>query len=149
MGLVSLMFSIFIFIPSLAIGVRRLHDTGKSWLPMLWALLPLIGWIILIVMWVRPSEGHNIYGAPGDTSGASAAQPGYGQQPYGQQPYGHQSQQPYGTTAAIRSTTVSAGTAPRLSATATALATATNRGSARYTPDRRRPTIRIARHPSA
>ncbi len=96
MGLVSLMFSIFIFIPSLAIGVRRLHDTGKSWLPMLWALLPLIGWIILIVMWVRPSEGHNIYGAPGDTSGASAAQPGYGQQPYGQQPYGHQSQQPYG-----------------------------------------------------
>lgn len=96
MGLISLVFSIFIFVPSLAIGVRRLHDTGKGWLPMLWALLPVIGWIILIVMWVRPSEGHNIYGAPGDTSGASAAQPGYGQQPYGQQPYGHQSQQPYG-----------------------------------------------------
>lgn len=51
-------------IPSLALSVRRLHDTGKTgWLVLL-NLLPLIGAIILIVFWCqRSADGANKYGA--------------------------------------------------------------------------------------
>ena len=50
-------------IPSLALSVRRLHDTGKTgWLVLL-NLLPLIGAIILIVFWCqRSADGANKYG---------------------------------------------------------------------------------------
>ena len=48
-------FWLAILLPELAVGVRRLHDTGRSgW----WQLLQLtgIGVIILIVFWVQPSK---------------------------------------------------------------------------------------------
>lgn len=42
-------------IPSLAIAARRLHDTNRSALNLLWLLLPLVGWIILIVFLAEPA----------------------------------------------------------------------------------------------
>ena len=50
-------------LPSITVSVRRLHDIGKSAWVLLWVLLPVIGWIVLIVYAVRPGEPHtNLYG---------------------------------------------------------------------------------------
>ena len=51
------------FIPSLAVSVRRLHDTDKSgWLLLLW-LIPLLGALILLVFFILPgTKGSNKYG---------------------------------------------------------------------------------------
>ena len=43
-------------VPSLAIGVRRLHDTGKSWVWILFGLIPVAGAIILIVFFATESK---------------------------------------------------------------------------------------------
>ena len=54
---------IIVLLPSLAVGARRLHDTGRSgW----WQLLyfTIIGIIILIVWWVADGVKKNKYGAP-------------------------------------------------------------------------------------
>lgn len=48
---------------TVAAGVRRLHDTGKSGWLMLLYFLCCIGPIILIIFWVQPSQpGDNQYG---------------------------------------------------------------------------------------
>ena len=56
-------FSLAILIPSLAVGARRLHDTGRSGWWLLIGLVPLIGFIVLIVFFVLDSHpGTNQYG---------------------------------------------------------------------------------------
>lgn len=51
-------------IPSLAVAVRRLHDTGKSGWMLLIALIPLIGSIWLFVLYVTDGNpGENEYGS--------------------------------------------------------------------------------------
>ena len=56
-------YSLIIFIPSLAVTVRRLHDTGKSGWNVLISLVPLIGSIILII-WLATDSDYfeNQYG---------------------------------------------------------------------------------------
>jgi uncharacterized membrane protein YhaH (DUF805 family) len=49
-------FSLATLLPSIAVGARRLHDANRSGWWMLLYLLPVIGWIILIVFWVEPSQ---------------------------------------------------------------------------------------------
>ena len=44
-----------IVLPALAVGARRLHDTGRSAWWLLLSLLPVAGWIVLIVFFVQPS----------------------------------------------------------------------------------------------
>ena len=57
----SAVFSIATFLPSIAVGARRLHDTDRSgWLQLLW-LIPVIGWIVLIVFFVQDSKVPNRY----------------------------------------------------------------------------------------
>lgn len=56
MGLLSGIFSLAILIPSISVGARRLHDTGRSGWWMLLALIPIIGVIILIVFFALDSE---------------------------------------------------------------------------------------------
>jgi uncharacterized membrane protein YhaH (DUF805 family) len=52
-----------VFIPSLAVAVRRLHDTGKSGWFYLIGLIPFIGSIWLIVLFVTEGDaGTNAYG---------------------------------------------------------------------------------------
>ena len=47
----------------ITIGIARLHDSGKSAWNILWCLLPIIGWIILIVYYCKPSnQGENAWG---------------------------------------------------------------------------------------
>lgn len=50
-------------IPGLAVGVRRLHDTDRSGWWLLIGLLPLIGWVVLIVFLVQKGQaGGNRFG---------------------------------------------------------------------------------------
>jgi uncharacterized membrane protein YhaH (DUF805 family) len=57
----SLAFSVLTFLPSFAVGARRLHDTNRSgWLQLL-LLIPIIGWIVLIVFWVQDGKMPNRY----------------------------------------------------------------------------------------
>ena len=49
--------------PYIAVGVRRLHDSGRNGWLILIGLVPLFGWIVVLVWWVSPSnEGSNRYG---------------------------------------------------------------------------------------
>ncbi|MES2315444.1 MAG: DUF805 domain-containing protein [Patescibacteria group bacterium] len=53
-GLVQSLYSLAVFIPSIAVGVRRLHDTSRSgW----WMLLPFAGVIFLLVMFYNIALG--------------------------------------------------------------------------------------------
>lgn len=64
LGLLSGIFVLAMLIPSIAVGVRRLHDIGRSGWWMLISLVPIIGTIVLVVFAVRDSEpGTNAYGA--------------------------------------------------------------------------------------
>ena len=57
-------FSLATLLPSLAVGARRLHDTDRSgWLQLL-GLIPVIGWIILII-WFAQEGKTNRYAAAG------------------------------------------------------------------------------------
>ena len=51
-----------LLLPGLAVGVRRLHDTGRSGWWLLLAIIPLIGAIILIIWFCGDSEPDNQYG---------------------------------------------------------------------------------------
>src|SRR5215210_822569 len=62
-GLLSSIFSLAILIPSIAVTVRRLHDTDRSGWWVLISLVPFIGWIVLLVFTVQESTpGSNRYG---------------------------------------------------------------------------------------
>ena len=49
-------YSLVTIIPGIAIAVRRLHDINKSGWNLLWAFLPLVGWIIVLVYLVSESK---------------------------------------------------------------------------------------------
>ena len=60
----NMAFSIAILIPSLAVSVRRLHDVNKSGWFLLLYLLPIVGWIwLLILLCKNGEEGPNQYGS--------------------------------------------------------------------------------------
>jgi uncharacterized membrane protein YhaH (DUF805 family) len=59
---ISTIYSLAVIIPSLAVGVRRLHDTGRSGWWWLIAFIPLIGAIVLLVFFVQDSVEDNEYG---------------------------------------------------------------------------------------
>jgi len=48
---------LLLLIPTLALGARRLHDTGRSGWWLLIGLVPVIGIIVLIILFVIPSDG--------------------------------------------------------------------------------------------
>lgn len=55
-------YGLAVLLPSIAVGVRRLHDTGKSGWFILMGLIPFVGFIILIVFYVQASDSPNQYG---------------------------------------------------------------------------------------
>lgn len=62
-GVIGGLYSLAVLIPGIALGVRRLHDIGKSGWWLLIALVPLIGFIVLIVFACTDSQpGDNQYG---------------------------------------------------------------------------------------
>ena len=62
-GWLSGLFLLAMLIPSIAVTVRRLHDTDRSGWWLLIALVPLIGGIILLIFMVQDSQaGENQFG---------------------------------------------------------------------------------------
>jgi uncharacterized membrane protein YhaH (DUF805 family) len=58
-------YGVGVLVPSIAVGVRRLHDTDKSGWFMLIALIPFVGYIILLVLLaMEGTPGSNRYGPP-------------------------------------------------------------------------------------
>ncbi|MBC7803802.1 MAG: DUF805 domain-containing protein [Candidatus Parcubacteria bacterium] len=65
-GIVSEMasglFSLAVLLPTIAAATRRLHDTDRSgWWQLIW-LIPLIGWIILIIFLAQEGKEPNRFG---------------------------------------------------------------------------------------
>jgi uncharacterized membrane protein YhaH (DUF805 family) len=62
-SILGAIYGLAVLIPGLAVGVRRLHDTGRSGWWLLIGLVPLIGAIVLIVFMATDGEpGDNAYG---------------------------------------------------------------------------------------
>ena len=60
---IAIVFYVAILLPSLAVHVRRLHDTGRSGWWVLFGLVPLVGGITLLVFQCSDSQpGVNKYG---------------------------------------------------------------------------------------
>lgn len=69
-AMIGMLFSVATLMPSLAVGARRLHDTNRSgWLQLIW-LIPLIGWIILLIFLAQEGKDSNAYG-PAPHGGAA------------------------------------------------------------------------------
>ncbi|WP_374266280.1 DUF805 domain-containing protein [Zoogloea sp.] len=57
------LYSLAVFLPSLGVTVRRLHDIGKSGWWVLLGFIPLVGVLVLLFFLVKDSEaGSNAYG---------------------------------------------------------------------------------------
>lgn len=64
---VSMIYSLAVLLPSLAVSVRRLHDIGKGGGWIFINLVPVIGTIWYIILTVLPSQrGYNRFGAQPD-----------------------------------------------------------------------------------
>lgn len=55
-SLLSNLLTLATIIPNIALSVRRLHDIDKSGWWVLIGLIPLVGWIVLIVWACRPGQ---------------------------------------------------------------------------------------------
>lgn len=85
-------------VPSFAVGMRRLHDTGRSEWMMLLVMVPLIGPLALLAFWATPgTAGVNRYGP--DPKGRDEVRP-QPQAPNVAYPAGGASPLPPGTTSA-------------------------------------------------
>ena len=63
LGLLSTIYVLAVLIPSLAVSVRRLHDTDRSGWWVLIGIVPLIGDIVLLIFFVLDSTpGDNRFG---------------------------------------------------------------------------------------
>jgi len=62
-NILSIIYSLAILVPGIAVAIRRLHDVGKSGWWLLIAFIPLVGTIWLIVLFATDSNpGDNTYG---------------------------------------------------------------------------------------
>ena len=62
-GLLSGLFGLAMFLPALAVGVRRMHDIGRSGWWVLISLVPFVGWLIYLWFTTRDGDaGPNAFG---------------------------------------------------------------------------------------
>jgi len=68
------LFGLATFLPSLAVAIRRLHDLDRTGWWILLSLIPIVGWIILIIWYcTRGTTGPNRFGADRLVAGPAAA----------------------------------------------------------------------------
>jgi uncharacterized membrane protein YhaH (DUF805 family) len=57
-------YSLAVLLPSLGVSCRRLHDIDRSGWWLLIGLIPLIGWVILIIWYAKDGDpGDNRFGS--------------------------------------------------------------------------------------
>ncbi len=62
-GMLVVLYLFAVLLPAVAVGVRRLHDTGRSGWWLLIAVVPILGTIVLLLFTVKNGEpGDNQYG---------------------------------------------------------------------------------------
>jgi len=61
-GLFSGVFTLALIIPTIAVGVRRLHDTGRSGWWYFAVIVPLLGLIVLVFWCFDSDKDENKYG---------------------------------------------------------------------------------------
>jgi uncharacterized membrane protein YhaH (DUF805 family) len=83
-GVLRTIYSLAVLLPSLGVTWRRLHDTDRSGWWILIGLIPIIGWIVLIVFYAQEGKaGDNQYGPDPKAAerfgvgGAGPVEPGY------------------------------------------------------------------------
>jgi|SRR5579871_3992768 len=60
----STIVSLGLLLPGIAVSIRRLHDLDRSGWWVLIALIPIVGWIILLIWYcTKGTDGSNQYGA--------------------------------------------------------------------------------------
>ena len=76
-GVLTSIYELAVLVPSLAVGARRLHDTGKSGWWQLLHLIPIVGTIVLIVFFATDGDrAPNKYGVdPKQLGGMPGEQP--------------------------------------------------------------------------
>jgi uncharacterized membrane protein YhaH (DUF805 family) len=74
-GAFSAVVGLALLLPSLALAVRRLHDSGRTGWWLLIGLIPVIGTIVLIIFYVQDSQGDNKYGPSPKGVSAGGAPP--------------------------------------------------------------------------
>ena len=80
-GLLQILVFLTLFLPGLAVGARRLHDTDRSGWWLLIGIIPFVGFIVLLVFFaLDPTPGPNRYGPSVKSPPLTPpAQPGYAQ----------------------------------------------------------------------
>lgn len=64
-GWITFFFGLAMFVPSLAVAGRRLHDANRSGWWLLLSFVPMFGWLALLFFYVQPSwPVTNRWGAP-------------------------------------------------------------------------------------
>jgi uncharacterized membrane protein YhaH (DUF805 family) len=64
-------YALAVIVPSIALAIRRLHDTDKSGWFLLIGLIPFVGWIILLVFYIMEgTSGPNSFGAAAEPASA-------------------------------------------------------------------------------
>jgi uncharacterized membrane protein YhaH (DUF805 family) len=64
-GVVSGLAALALLLPNLSVAIRRLHDTDHTGWWVLIGLIPIIGFIVLLIFYLRQSDpGENQYGPP-------------------------------------------------------------------------------------
>lgn len=80
-GVIGAIVGLALVLPTIAVSVRRLHDTSRSGWWYLLGLIPVIGTIILIVWYCLDSHGDNKYGPSPKVAAAREAGPAPGAGP--------------------------------------------------------------------
>ena len=63
-GIIGTLYSLAVLVPSIAVSIRRLHDTSRSGWWLLIGIIPLIGAIVLFVFMIQDGKyDENVYGS--------------------------------------------------------------------------------------
>jgi uncharacterized membrane protein YhaH (DUF805 family) len=61
---INTIFDLATFLPTLSVAVRRLHDLDRSGWWILLFLIPIVGWIVLLIWYcTKGTDGPNRFGA--------------------------------------------------------------------------------------
>lgn len=73
-GPLSSLYSLAVLLPSIGVGIRRLHDTGRTGWWLLVGFIPVVGTLILLIFYIQDSTpGDNEYGpSPKEVHGIPA-----------------------------------------------------------------------------